>query len=43
MIEEFLIKTLKRLRKDAPRRLKDLKLACDQLIGKKVSFITAFA
>lgn len=35
MIEEYIIKTVKRLRKEAPRRFKDLKQACDQLIGMK--------
>jgi len=39
MIEAFLLKTIKRLRKEAPRRLKELRSICDELIEKAESTV----
>lgn len=36
-MESFLLKTVKRLRKETPRRLKEFRLSCDELICK-ISF-----
>lgn len=32
-MEPFVLKILKRLRKEAPRKFKDLRISCDELIG----------
>lgn len=32
-MEGLILKTLRKIRKEAPRRLKDLKSMCDQIIG----------
>jgi hypothetical protein len=32
-MEPFVLKTLKRLKKESPRRFKDLRIICDELIG----------
>ena len=29
----YILKCLKKLKKDAPRRIKDFRISCDQLIG----------
>ena len=33
-MEAFVLKTLRRIKKEAPRRFKDLRSICDDLIGK---------
>ena len=33
-MEGLILKTLRRIRKETPRRLKDLRLMCDELIGR---------
>ena len=33
-MEGFILKTLKKIRKEAPRRLKELRTVCDELIGE---------
>jgi hypothetical protein len=35
-MDSYILKALKRLRKEAPRRLKDFRLSCDELICKNV-------
>ena len=37
-----MLKILKRLRKDAPRRFKDLQIACDELIGSGGPYYTIY-
>jgi len=33
MMEAFVLKTLRKMKKEAPRRFKDLRDVCDELIG----------
>lgn len=32
--ENFLIKTIKKIRKESPRRFKELRNVCDEILGK---------
>ena len=38
-MEAFVLKTLKKIRKEAPRRFKDLRSICDDLIGNNCNSI----
>lgn len=40
-MEQYILKSLKRLRKEAPKRFKELRDSCDELIGGVLKFVIA--